>query len=121
MCVSQTELIPLPIPPPRFPVRDPLQHRQKSFADDSVHRRYRVIRYATAVESSFEKNESTGEENETKTAVVRVRVFYDGKGVEDLNDFLSQYPKLDAWRPGSAFDVQIYSNGGWKKISCPPY
>ena len=109
MCVSRTKLIPLKLPPPRFPGGC---HQPKHKVDNpSPH--YRVVRKLTRLE----KDELTGKE----TKVVHTRVLFDGRGVEELNDFLSRYPKLDAWRVGSTFDVEIASGGDWRKIYSRPY
>ncbi len=116
MCVSQTDLIPRKIPLPQFPEGyRPAKHRMENS------HRYRVVRFATAVESTFQNDEATGQEIESKVTVVRARVYFDGKSVDELNEFLSRYPGIDTWRAGSAFDVQIYSGGEWKKIYNPPY
>jgi hypothetical protein len=121
MCVSQTGLTPLPISPPQFPVNYQNPHRHKTSVDDGSKRRYRVVRYVSAIESDYEFDESGEVTKETKVPVLLVRVFFDGKGAHALKDFLDHYPNIDAWRPGSMFVVVINTGGAWKKIYSPPY
>jgi hypothetical protein len=109
MCVSQTELIPRKLPPPRFPDG---YHQPKHKTDNGLPH-YRVVKRSTVLE-----NDETAEK---KIPTMVTRVFFDGKGADELNDFLSRYPKLDAWRAGSTFDVEIASGGDWKKIYNRPY
>jgi len=113
MCVSQNSLTPVPLklPPPQFPSG---YHRSKHKSDNGQPR-YHVVKYSTLIE--VEKDEATGKEK----MMIHKRVFFDGKGVGELNDYLACYPEIDVWRIGSAFGVEIFSGGEWKKIYSPPY
>jgi hypothetical protein len=97
MCVSQNQIKTPPVLP--LPFDNTLPH-------------YRVVRYSVV----REKNEA----DEMVTTVV-TRVYFDGIGLGELQDFLSRYPKIDAWRAGSLFNVEKNTGGDWRKIYSPPY